>query len=239
MKKRLFLLILTLVGMCPAVYCADHEENQFQRGLPLSGAEIRYPEISNSGYATCLGWLSGLVGASLIYLIMSKSLPFVIEQVMPLLYTNNEALIDATGCILAIGTAIPVCILLAKKIEKKSHDILDQSSRSIKQAKTLHNIAVAPSTRCMGTIVKEENGYRSLLIPMNDIVRTYPLNDIVHTYPFDLWRSERQETVSKLSWLDKLFLGPGDLDRIRAVNEELDALGDQLHPIQNVKRAYR
>ena len=43
MKKRLFLLILTLVGMCPAVYCADHEgEEIFESNilLPLGGEVI-------------------------------------------------------------------------------------------------------------------------------------------------------------------------------------------------------
>ena len=90
-------------------------------------------------------------------------------------------------------------------------------------ARDRHNQAVI-DYNCEGMISGEED---------NRVLRIRKHTGEVFIYPFDRWRRERQEAIS--GFVTKLLLGPENVRRICTLNEKLDALDRQLHPIRNIK----
>ena len=230
-QKRLFLLILTLAGMCPAIYCADHEEPavfESNINLPLQGEqgeEIVYADMPINRYEILLSTATSVP----IYFAASF---FILSRLMPhldLFLTNHRSrswLFSA-----ALAASIPSAILtgyLFRKIQTKSFLAILRCRNLLNQARTQHNRAVNSDVNYEGMIVTDEQGNRTLLTRHDNEVGNYP---------FDRWRQDRQVAMSGL--VNKILLGPGNLARIRAINEKLDALDDQLLPIRNIKGGRR
>ncbi len=248
-QKKLFLLILTLAGMCPAIYCADNADNEepavneepadavFESniGLPLQGEEIDYADMPNLGYEHLLSIATvvpiGLVGCKVIASIV----PFLSNQAgpwLPSIVMRDIPYIDMNlmeiKAILVLG--VPFGFLLPhfyKKIQNKSCLAILEWRNLLNQASLQHNRAVSRDVPYEGMIVTDEHENRTLLTRHDNEV---------HDYPFDMCRQDRQVVIDLVS---KILLGPENLRRIRSVNERLDALGPQLHFFQNIKGAHR
>ncbi len=244
-QKRLFLLILTLLaGVCPAAYCADHEEPIFESniGLPLQGERIEANDIMPNGRYADL-----LEGATFTAIIMSGTivasrslLPFLIKQATPWLpsivrrdipYINRSL-----GDVAVVSAFVLPLTYLAFNISREvgyiSRNAIWENWDTLDEARMQHNRAVSIDPQYEGMIVADEQENRTLLVRHDNEV---------HNYPFDRWRQDRDHRARMMSGLViKFLIGPGNLARRRAIKERLDALDNQLRPnIRNIKRSHR
>lgn len=246
-QKKLFLLILTLAGTCPAIYCADNEEPAVNEepadavfesniALPLQGEEIDYADMPNTnhGYSNLLGiatvapiYMAGSFVTAYLGISLSEKarpwLPSIVMRDIPYIKFNLMEI----KALLVLG--VPFGLLFThfyKKIQNKSYLAILEWRNLLNRARIQHNRAVSRDVPYEGMIVTDEHENRTLLTRHDNEV-----ND----YPFDMWRQDRQVVIDLVS---KILLGPENLRRIRSVNERLDVLDHQLRPVQNIKKAH-
>ena len=237
MKKRLFLLMLTLVSMCPTIYGADHEEVPFESNitLPLKGERIRDPDWLDHRYPSQLGLVS-LFASCILLNAIDDYIPSLIQQVLPRSLSTSRYKRSITLAIRLAPVAAASCatICLWGYFHKISNDIIEQYNERLAAVVTAHRRAVGNDHN--GMITLDGNGRRVLRMRRRDweLYETDP-------YPFDEWREYREEATREVTsgLINKLLLGPGNLRRIRVINEKLNALDSQLRVPQNVKVARR
>ncbi len=251
-QKKLFLLILTLAGICPAIYCADHEGADIHEqadifepniNLPLEGEAIYHNDGPMQGYDYQLGIATASaiytvgIGASYYFLTsVSKNfiknkdllsrLPSIVTRDIPYFGLNLIELNSVITCVILCGS---LSIYLSNKIRNESRLAIDQWQDRLDHSIINHNRAVSEDPQFEGMIIYDEQGNRTLSMRGDD--------QEVHEYPFDRDRQERQANIRGL--VIKFLLGPENLRRIRSVNERLNALDShgQLNAIQHVKPA--
>ncbi len=243
-QKRLFLLILTLLaGVCPAAYCADHEEPVFESniGLPLQGEGIEEDDIvPNYRYADQLDFAAftaifvsaSIVASPLVAFLAKKAaatpwLPSIVRRDIP--YINRSLGDIAATCAVILPLAY-LAVNLSREVGYISRNAMWQNWETLNEARMQHNRAVSIDPQYEGMIVTDEQENRTLLMRHDNEV---------HNYPFDRWRQDRDRQARMSGLVNKFLIGPGNLARRRAINERLDALDDQLYPsIRNIKRAH-
>ena len=243
MKKRLFLLMLTLVSMCPTIYGADHEEVPFEPNitLPLAGERIELHERLDRGYANRLGAATMLAVAIPITFIAHRYVTSLVERAMPRSLSTNSRLLVKWIIRGAVSAAV-VCpaLYLRHYITNLSTDrMIGYRFHHLNAAVEAHNTAVGNEYndygKITGMITQDGNGNRVLRR------RRHNLGYEEYPYRFDQWRENREEATREVTsgLINKLLLGPGNLRRIRVINEKLNALDSQLRVPQNVKGARR
>lgn len=235
MKKRLFLLMLTLVSMCPTIYGADHEGVPFESNitLPLKGERIRDHDWLNHRYPMQLGLVS-LLATGILLNAIDDYIPSLIQQVLPRSLSTSRYKRSITWAIKLAPVAAVCCatICLWRYFLPTSNNIIEQYNERLAAVVTAHRRAVGNDHN--GMITLDGNGRRVLRMRRHDLglYETDP-------YPFDEWREYREEITREATsgLVNKLLLGPFNLQRIRVINEKLNALDSQLRVPQNVKGA--
>ncbi len=236
-QKRLFLLILTLVVVCPAIYCADHEEPavfESNINLPLRGETIIYGDGIELywRYAYLLAVVAGAAVVTPVFvaanplwqkiytkilwqkiytmlniILIKQPTPWLSSIVIQNIPYTNVSLIE-----LAAATAfdLPFVYLALKiywEVRDRSNNAIRQSWNLFNQARIRHNRAVSIGVHYEGMIVADDQENRTLLTRHDNEVGNYP---------FDRWRQDRQAAMSGL--VNKILLGPGNLARILSIN---------------------
>ena len=258
MKKRLFLLILTLVaGIYPATYGADHEVLEAEAGyeeaevfepnieLPLRGEGIDHitDDLRTFTFdrAMCLNLY--LISSFTLLLVGSRVLdryvsPLIVKQVrstvvryMPFIKVNLvNRVMKPCATPLVIALLVFGNITLFAKFEVKARESRVRHQNILEPAITAHNRALVDNNGYEGQILTNQEDDRTLIIRRGNEV---------FAYPFNLWRRQRREAINGMSWLEKLLLGSENLRRIRAIHERLNTLDNQLRVPRNVKSASR
>ncbi len=238
MKKRLFLLMLTLVSMCPIIYGADHEEVPFESNitLPLKGERIEWHERLDLEYANRLSAATMLAVAIPMCFIVGRYVPSLVERAMPRSLSTNSRLVKAVSLVAAFAAGLCAVSYLGDSISNISIDRIWQSTYAANLNATIpaHNKAVG--NKHTGMITLDSNGNRVLrMSPHGRPYAEYP-------YPFDQWRVNREKAIREATsgLVNKFLLGPGNLQCISAINEKLNALDSQLPRVpSNIKGALR
>lgn len=235
-QKRLFLLIFALAGMCPAIYCADHEEPAvFESNirLPLQGEEIGNNDIEiDRQYANLLPVVTSAAVAIPVLVAAYRSLlPSLIKQDtfwLPSIVTRGIPYINKSLIVFAFGMLFSHLVhKIYYVVRDRSYHAMWESWYLLNQARVQHNRAVSSDPQYEGMIVTDGQENRTLL--------TRHDNEVGH-YPFDMWRRNRQAAM-RSGLVNKILLGYRRLACIRAINKRLDVLDDQLRPLRNIKRS--
>jgi hypothetical protein len=234
MKKRLLLVLFTLVSVHPSVVCADHLQAPFvASNIPLQGKRIKdYERLAPTRYANgfiVLTVLSGIVGPSLLGAAMGGAANYIEKHKLWPFYTRkrifNKSVVGLAGAAGVIATSM-ACILMTTLLNSYSHAISRYNRDHLDPAVEAHNDALDPNNKVM--IVRDEQGRR--------VLRMQDWLGFEIRYPFDEWREARENAIQEIrsGFFTRHLFGDENIELMYSTNDRLNEL---LRP--NIKAARR